>query len=214
VEKTNVKDYCDIAKKYIEQLYIQTNDELEINDKYNDIFYTLWRIIEQFNTGKSGDRIISCVDPDARVANKTKTKRKQGYKHHIIIDEDSEIMLASEQTSFNVNDQRKLEALINKVEDNFDLKPQELSADKAYVTMDNRAYLKDKNILCNIDFYDDENIRKNYKRFNIKMFDISEDLRCAKCPAGVATVSNRVLKNQKEMRINFPKEACNKCNYY
>lgn len=45
------------------------------------------------------------------------------------------------------------------------------------------------------------------------MFEISEDLQSAKCPTGVASVSNRVLKNQKEMRINFPKETCNKCIY-
>lgn len=210
-EKTNVKDYCDIAKKYAEQLYIQTCDEMRNYNKFNDTFTILWNIIEQFSGIKSGNRIISCVDPDARVANKTKTKRKQGYKDHILIDEDSEIILASEETPFNVNDEKKLKDLLDKVEENFDLKPEELSADKAYGTTDNRAYIKDKQIVCNIDFYDDENVRKNYKRFDIKMFNIAEDLQSAICPAGVESISNRVSKNQKEMRINFPKEACNNC---
>jgi transposase len=213
VEKPSVKDYCAIAKKHAEQLYIHACDELKSNDKFNDTFSILWRIIEQIDSNKSGDRIISCVDPDARVANKTKTKRKQGYKDHIIIDEDSEIILASEQTPFNVGDEKKLEDLVDKVEENFSLKPKEVSADKAYGTIKNRAYLKDKEIICNINFYDDDNIRKNYKRFDIKMFEIAEDLKSAKCPAGVMSVSNRVLKNQKEVRINFPKEACSKCQY-
>lgn len=212
-EKTNVKDYCVIAKKYAEEIYVHTCDEFKKYSKYEDTFTILWKLIGQYEDNKSGDRIISCVDPDSRVANKTKSKRKTGYKDHIIIDEDSEIIIASEQTPFNINDEKKLEDLVNKVEENFHIKPQEVTADKAYGTINNRAYLKDKEIVSNIHFYEDENIRARYKRYDIKMFEITENLESAKCPAGIQSIGNRVLKNQKEIRINFPKEACSNCKF-
>jgi len=186
-DNTTVKDFCYIAKKYAEDIYVKTCDEFN-NNKYKETFVILWQIIEQYGFNKGTDRIISCVDPDARVANKTKSSKKKGYKDHIIVDEDSEIILSSEQTPFNVGDEKKLSDLVDKVEKKFGLKPEEISADKAYGTINNRAYLKDNEIVSNINFYDTTNIRENYKKYDIKMFDISEDLKSAKCPAGVVTI--------------------------
>ncbi|WP_278278715.1 transposase [Acetobacterium bakii] len=84
---------------------------------------------------------------DARVAHKTPAKSKTGYKDHIIIDEDSEIILASVQTPFNTGDGKKLIELLEKTETQVGLKPKELSADKAYGETENRAYLKDAHII-------------------------------------------------------------------
>lgn len=96
------------------------------------------------------DKIISCIDPDSRVVHKTRTKTKTGYKDHIIVNEENEIILGSEQTPFNVNDDKRLIDLIEKVDNNFNLNPDEISADKAYGTVNNRAYLKDNNMKTNI----------------------------------------------------------------
>lgn len=100
--------FCKIAKKHAEEIYLKTHDELKYKPLCYDAFVTLWCIIEQY-TSKSGswDKIISCVDPDSRVAHKSRHIRKRGYKNHIIVDEDSEIILASEETPFNVNDEKK-----------------------------------------------------------------------------------------------------------
>lgn len=210
-DTTSGKDFCYIAKKHVEEIYVNTCDEFKNYSKYEETFVILWQIIEQYGFNKSTDRIISCVDPDARVANKTKSSKKKGYKDHIIVDEDSEIILGSEQTPFNIGDEKKLSDLVDAVEENFGLKPEEVSADKVYGTINNRSYLKDNEIVSNINFYDDENIRENYKRYDIKMFEVAEDLRSAKCPAGVDSVISRVYNNEKEIRINFPKDACSKC---
>ncbi|GAA0177154.1 hypothetical protein SH2C18_04330 [Clostridium sediminicola] len=85
----------------------------------------------------------NCIDPDARVAHKTRGNQKKGYKNHIIVDEESEIILASTQTPFNVDDEKELSNVVEKIEENFDLKPDEISADKVYGTIENRAYLID-----------------------------------------------------------------------
>ena len=57
---------------------------------------------------------------------------------------DEEIILASVQTPFNIGDEKKLQELVKKVEQELDIKPEEITADKVYGTINNRAYLKDQ----------------------------------------------------------------------
>lgn len=182
-EKVSVKTYCKIAQNYAEQIYVKTYNEFRNRESYYDAFIILWHIIKQCGEhGSTNDKIISCVDPDFRVAHKTRATRKAGCKNHIIIDEESEIILASEQIPFNVGDEKKLINLIEKVEDKFKLKSEEISADKVYGTINNRAYLKDNKIITNIAFSDNSN--KEYAKFDISKFDIAEDLSSALCPNG------------------------------
>ena len=152
-DKVSTSTYCTIAKDCAEQIYLKTYDELQLNKRYSEQFGALWDIIHQYQ-GPSNDRIISCVDPDAQVAHKSIGNMKRGYKNHILVDEDSELILASVQTPFNVGDEKKLTSLVSKVADTFDLLPEEITADKVYGTNDNRAFLKDHGITTNIDFYE------------------------------------------------------------
>jgi hypothetical protein len=50
------------------------------------------------------DRVISTVDPDTRHGHKTSSQRFDGYKAHIAIDPDSEIITAARVTTGNVGD--------------------------------------------------------------------------------------------------------------
>lgn len=202
--------FCKIAKKHAEEKYLKTHDELKDKPLCYDAFVTLWCIIEQY-TSKNGswDKIISCVDPDSRVAHKSRHTRKRGYKNHIIVDEDSEIILASEETPFNVNDKKKFIDLIEKVESNFNLKPKEVSADKAYGTINNRAYLKDNEITGNIVFPDTSN--REYIKYDISKFEISDNMQRAQCPNGCITENYRISKNKEIIRFKFSKEICTKC---
>lgn len=209
-EKVNMQTYCKIAKKHLEEIYVQYYDELSKKEKVYDMFVTVWCIIEQYGESKyTKDKIISCIDPDSRVAFKTKTKRKTGYKDHIIVDEESEIILGSEQTPFNVNDDKKLIDLIEKVDKNFDLNPDEISADKAYGTIINRAYLKDNNIKTNIAFYD--NSSKEYDKFDVSKFNISVDLKSAICPNECYTDVVQMGRQGKDLTFKFAKDDCSNC---
>jgi len=209
-EDISIKIYCKTARKYAEQIYVKTHNEFQDREPYYDAFIILWHIIEQYGgTGSSGDRIISCVDPDARVAHKRRGNQKRGYKDHIIVDEEREIILASEQTPFNVGDEKKLVDLIEKVELNFNLKPEEISADKVYGTIDIRSYLKDNNLTSNIGFYD--NSGKEYAKFDISQFTINEDLKSAHCPNGCFTDDIKLLRNGTELVVTFSLDDCSKC---
>jgi hypothetical protein len=58
------------------------------------------------------DRIISTVDPDARHGHKTSARGFDGYKGHVAIDPDSEVIVATTVTAGNVGDAGAVEELL------------------------------------------------------------------------------------------------------
>jgi hypothetical protein len=58
------------------------------------------------------DRVISTVDTEARHGHKTQSRGFDGYKGHIAIDPDSEIITATEVTAGNVADGTVAETLV------------------------------------------------------------------------------------------------------
>lgn len=65
--------------------------------------------------GVAPDRVISTVDPEARHGHKTSARGFDGYKGHIAIDPDSEIITATQVTAGNVADGKVAMALIQDV---------------------------------------------------------------------------------------------------
>jgi hypothetical protein len=59
------------------------------------------------------DRVISVVDPDARHGHKTASRRFDGYKGHVAVDPDSEIITATVVTPGNAGDARVAAELID-----------------------------------------------------------------------------------------------------
>ncbi|MGH2843998.1 MAG: transposase [Solirubrobacteraceae bacterium] len=58
------------------------------------------------------DRIISTVDPDARHGHKTAARGFDGYKGHVAVDPDSEVITATTVTAGNVGDAQPVEELL------------------------------------------------------------------------------------------------------
>jgi transposase len=211
-EKVKAKKHFKIANEHLNYIYLKTYDELQNNKKYQETFGLCYDIIDQYLNNKK-DKVVSVVDPDARVAHKSPGKIKRGYKDHIIVDEDSELILASSQTPFNTGDEKKLKELIEKADKNLNKKPIEISADKIYGTISNRAYLKDTGIISNILFYKESSREKKY--FGIKDFKVSEDVTSVTCPNGITTVKYKIVddksKTNKQKRFEFDKKNCDKC---
>ena len=61
------------------------------------------------------DRVISTVDPEARHGHKTAARGFDGYKGHIAIDPDSEIIVSTDVTAGNVGDAQPAAAMIEDV---------------------------------------------------------------------------------------------------
>lgn len=58
------------------------------------------------------DRVISTVDPDARHGHKTSARGFDGYKGHVAVDPDSELITAATVTAGNVGDGQAVDALL------------------------------------------------------------------------------------------------------
>ena len=58
------------------------------------------------------DRVVSTVDPDARHGHKTGARGFDGYKGHVAVDPDSELITATTVTAGNVGDGQAVEALL------------------------------------------------------------------------------------------------------
>jgi hypothetical protein len=65
--------------------------------------------------GVAKDRVISTVDPEARHGHKTAARGFDGYKGHVAVDPESEIITATEVTAGNVADGDAAESLLTDV---------------------------------------------------------------------------------------------------
>ena len=65
--------------------------------------------------GVAKDRVISTVDPEARHGHKTAARGFDGYKGHVAVDPESEIITATDVTAGNVADGDAAEALLGDV---------------------------------------------------------------------------------------------------
>ena len=75
------------------------------------------------------DRIISTVDPDARHGHKTSARGFDGYKGHVSVDPDSELIVATTVSAGNAGDAAAVDELL--ADDLHDLQPAEPQAEQA-----------------------------------------------------------------------------------
>jgi hypothetical protein len=98
-------------------------DGRDLPDEVTQVAELLAAVVGQdLETGEDGifriarrvakDRVISTVDPDARHGHKTSARGFDGYKGHVAIDPDSELITAAHVTAGNVGDGQAVEALL------------------------------------------------------------------------------------------------------
>ena len=161
------------------------------------------------------DRLVSPVDPDARMGRK-ENKRWAGYKGHLVVEEDSEIITAVETTPANRADGNQLKRLLAQQEGAFDLVPVELSADKAYGSGTNLELLDGKRILGNVSLIAKFN-RVGPDLFTQNDFKYDEVNGTLTCPAGcAASHSKRDLvyaedSRRKGVLYQFSNRQCHAC---
>ena len=151
--------------------------------------------------GVAPDRVISTVDPEARHGHKTAARSFDGYKGHIAVDAESEIITATEVTPGNVSDASVAETLLADVLTNTadptlsDASVQEPKAevlgDASYGTADLVEKLESAGVVPNV------KVQRPSARegmFSQDDFDIDLTAGSVSCPAGVR-VSLHVLKD-------------------
>ena len=135
------------------------------------------------------DRVLSTVDPDARHGHKTRNRRFDGYKGHVSVDPDSEIVEEVAVTPANAPDAEPVADLLGPSADDED-KPT-VVGDSAYAGTDTTALLEDAGY---------EPVTKvppasaQGGRFTKDDFEVDLDAGVVRCPAGnEAPIRHRAL---------------------
>jgi transposase len=158
------------------------------------------------------DKLISPVDPDARRGKKTGITWP-GYKAHIVMEEESGIVTEVTTTPANVTDGSQLRPLLKEQERIHSLKPQELTADKAYDWGANLELLASKKTIANIALSKQTN-RLGAGYFTVDDFLYDPENIKLMCPAGHISTScySEILYNYKPgYAFQFRASLCNVC---
>jgi len=164
---------------------------------------------------KAKDKLLSPVDPDARMGKKT-SRVWPGYKAHIIMEEETGIITGVETTPANATDGSQLQPMIEEQEQTLSIKPQEISADKAYDWGENLESLAHRQIIANIPLTKQVNHR-NSGYFSVDDFLYDPDNVKLMCPAGhIATncykeVLYHYQLNKPGYSFRFRPTWCNVC---
>ncbi len=148
-------------------------------EKDDDGSYSIFR-------GVAKDRVISTVDREARHGHKTQSRSFDGYKGHISIDPDSEIIVASDVTAGNVGDGEAADVLLDEVLTEAlvhdEEEPMEVYGDASYGTAEIVETLENSGIEANVKVQEPSS-RKGL--FSKNDFEIDLEAQTVRCPQGV-----------------------------
>lgn len=94
--------------------------------------------------GVARDRVISTVDPEARHGHKSQNRRFDGYKAHLGVDPDSELITAATATAANTPDRDAIDELLDEPGADPDAPRPDVVGDSAYAQGATLADLEDK----------------------------------------------------------------------
>ncbi len=161
------------------------------------------------------DKLISPVDTDARMGKKT-SKVWPGYKAHVLMEEETEIITGVNTTPANATDGSQLQPLLKEQDRIHSIRPQEVTADKAYDWGENLESLTSNNTIANIALTKQVNHRgAGYFTVDDFLYD-PEDIKLM-CPAGHISTNcySEVLYNYQLNKpgyaFQFRASLCNVC---
>ena len=161
------------------------------------------------------DKLLSPVDPDARVGKKTNHSWR-GYKAHIVIEEETGIITGVKTTPANTTDGSQLKPMLKEQEEIYSIKPKELSGDKAYDWGENLESLDRNKTIANISLSKQVN-RNGAGYFAVDDFLYDPENIKLMCPAGHISTSCYSLvfakyqQNKPGYAFQFKAGQCNIC---
>jgi len=158
------------------------------------------------------DKLLSTADPDARTGKKTNNSWP-GYKAHIVMEEETGIITGVETTPANATDGSQLQPMLKEQAEIHSLKPQELTADKAYDWGENLEALANNQTIANIAL-SKVNHRNGVGYFTVDDFLYDPENIKLMCPAGHISNScySEILYNNKSgYSFQFKPSLCNTC---
>jgi len=154
--------------------------------------------------GVAEDRVISTVDPEARHGHKTAARGFDGYKGHVSVDPDSEIIVATEVTAGNVGDAVPAAAMLKEVLETAKSapadEPVEIYGDSSYGTAELVEHIEAAGAEANTKVQPPPAVKGHFAQ---DAFRVDLDAKTVTCPGG-ALVRLRVRKDGSGLAIFAP----------
>jgi hypothetical protein len=155
--------------------------------------------------GVARDRVISTVDPEARHGRKSNHGPFDGYKAHVAVDPETELITEVELTPANVADSAVVGDLLPELgEEDAEII---VVADSAYGSGPTRAALAEAGATIVAKAPPEQNTRGGFPK---SAFTVDLERDTAVCPAKVVT-TRMTVKQTGEIEFRFPAEACARC---
>lgn len=154
------------------------------------------------------DQLASETDPDARHSNRQGDRDKIGYRSHLLMDEDSELILAAEGTPANTDDGTMLPALLDQTLQQGH-HPTELLADSAYADGANRERLAEEHIEAFIPQPPPKSSGPD--KFKTTEFHYDPQANTVTCPAGQVCARGHANFKKGGQTFNFKLALCRTC---
>jgi len=157
------------------------------------------------------DRLVNPTDKDARTAatSKGKAKVKAGYKTHMMVDDDSDLITAVEATPMNVEDGTQLQALLEQYQEREGELPKQLAADTAYADGENRRVLGEGEVEAFIP--EPAPKARQDGKFAAHEFAYDAEAKRLTCPGGNASTRYTDQGAKKGWNYYFTREVCANC---
>ncbi|OXM82273.1 IS1182 family transposase [Paenibacillus rigui] len=185
---------------------------LNNDEQPNAALVTLKKVISDRDENAT-DRLISIVDTDARTGHKSDMRKIQGYKDHIMMDEETEIITAIKVTPANAEDGDQLVDLVTQFQDNHGFLPKELSADKGYWFGKNLRFLRENNIVGHISWMKTK--QQVSGLFTPEDFQFDAEKMQVTCPNGIVSKAyrdrNKAREDRNGFEFRFTKTQCQDC---
>lgn len=166
--------------------------------------------LEQYADTKSGQanrKYVSTTDPDASVVRQGAGGSKLRYKIHRVVDEQAEVITATEVTAGEVNEAHRRPSLIDSHEANTDRPVKTAVADSKYGTIDNFLACSERKIAPHFEAVDKSDLGRGRRKdiFEPKEFVYNPQDDVFICPAGepsrASCLKNACLSNMRLQRI-------------
>ncbi len=173
----------------------------------NSMLKLLHKVISDRNE-EAKDRLISVIDTDARTGHKSDMRKIQGYKDHIMIDENSELITAVKVTPANAEDGDQFIDLITQFQANHHVAPSEVSADKGYWFGKNLRFLETNEITGHISVAKTSNPQR---LFGPEHFKFNRETMTVTCPVGKTSTRYKQKQGRPGYDFAFTKSQCADC---
>ena len=158
------------------------------------------------------DKLVSDVDPDARHASDRKQRVKAGYKTHVSMDQDSEIITGLQVTPMNAEDGPQLLPLLQDEQER-GLDIEEVAADTAYSDGPIRAGLQGDVATPAIIAHIPEPQPKPSAdgKFTTDQFRYDAEAGTVTCPSGEVCTNRKENRSKGGFNFYFAKATCAMC---